>query len=403
MPPVCSGAMNGGRGQGCHGMDRMIQASAVFARSLGSRNKVREYSRWGTIEDGELVGEICVKKQRGIDPPVLPKIHSQGLIDIVKTKKKPGTFKKLEFLGDAYIEFIVSVLLFEKSPMVPKNILVEAVQDMVSNRTLGGLAERCGLLKPGGRVVSEHKAQADIVEAYFGAVALESGISTRFNRLTHGLWHGWHSSSTFLHEVSKQRLVRREFLSPDKIHRWNNRVSVLEEEIGNPERHLMHLRNNSMKDLNRIFNTAKDDHEARFEVEKLEFLGNSALRFFLTKLYIDNLTSHAVGKLARMRDIGLRADKVALLSQRLWKIPTGNLAYNVFRKEKSAANFEPKANHVKQYLGYITATHYLDIQNVSSTKLFQIGWSECEALVKLMYNDHILKEFNKEKARNPTV
>ena len=92
--------------------------------------------------------------------------------------------ERLEFLGDAVLELIISDLLFREHPHLPEGRLTQLRSKIVNARTLSGLASNLylgGLLRlgvgeerTGGR--TRRSLLADSFEAVLGAVYLDGGF-----------------------------------------------------------------------------------------------------------------------------------------------------------------------------------------------------------------------------------
>ena len=94
--------------------------------------------------------------------------------------------ERLEFLGDAVLEFFVSRLIFEKYPQMPEGELTKLRAGAVCEDTLAKKAREIGLGRflrlgkgeesTGGR--SRQSVLADAFEAVIGAVLIDGGISS---------------------------------------------------------------------------------------------------------------------------------------------------------------------------------------------------------------------------------
>lgn len=95
-----------------------------------------------------------------------------------------GTNERLEFLGDAVLEFIVSKELYEKFPQKKEGYLTALRANLVNTENLSKVAKRLGVGKAlflskgeeegGGR--ENPSLLADTVEAIIGAFFLDAGI-----------------------------------------------------------------------------------------------------------------------------------------------------------------------------------------------------------------------------------
>jgi ribonuclease III len=92
--------------------------------------------------------------------------------------------ERLEFLGDAVLDFVVSEVVYEAHPEAPEGDLSKLRASLVKDVSLAELALQLGLgehliLGSGERKAGGHRREsilADALEAIFGAVFLDSGF-----------------------------------------------------------------------------------------------------------------------------------------------------------------------------------------------------------------------------------
>jgi len=97
--------------------------------------------------------------------------------------------ERLEFLGDAVLEFIVSDFIYRRFTNQPEGNLTTLRSSLVKTQTLSGLSQRLGLWrwlklsrgedKSGGR--HNQNILADLFEAVVGAIYLDQGIDTAYD------------------------------------------------------------------------------------------------------------------------------------------------------------------------------------------------------------------------------
>ncbi len=102
--------------------------------------------------------------------------------------------ERLEFLGDALLNFTIAALLYEERPDAPEGDLSRMRARLVRDRTLAQVARELGLgdhlrlgpgeLKSGGYL--RESILADALEAIFGAALLDGGVD-RARRLIESL------------------------------------------------------------------------------------------------------------------------------------------------------------------------------------------------------------------------
>ena len=92
--------------------------------------------------------------------------------------------ERLEFLGDAVLDFVISEVVFRAFPMAPEGDLSRLRASLVKDTSLAALAAELGLgehliLGSGERKTGGHRREsilADALEAIFGAVYLDAGF-----------------------------------------------------------------------------------------------------------------------------------------------------------------------------------------------------------------------------------
>lgn len=95
---------------------------------------------------------------------------------------KPN-YERLEFLGDAFLNFAVADELFRMQPEIPEGRLTEVRAGLVSRRPLAAIARELGLVQhlEVGKGLRENelgseRILADLVEAVLGAVLIDGGV-----------------------------------------------------------------------------------------------------------------------------------------------------------------------------------------------------------------------------------
>lgn len=98
--------------------------------------------------------------------------------------KNNGTNERLEFLGDAILEFVVSLVIYNKFPNEEEGYLTALRANLVNTKNLSQVAEKLNLgaeiylskgeEEGGGR--TNPSLLADTVEAVIGALYLDQGI-----------------------------------------------------------------------------------------------------------------------------------------------------------------------------------------------------------------------------------
>lgn len=111
-----------------------------------------------------------------------------GLLQQALTHRSaPGASnERLEFLGDAVLDIVISEVLFHSLPDAPEGDLSRLRASLVRDTSLAGVAAELGIgeqliLGSGERKTGGHRRQsilADALEALFGAVYLDSDFDT---------------------------------------------------------------------------------------------------------------------------------------------------------------------------------------------------------------------------------
>jgi ribonuclease-3 len=103
---------------------------------------------------------------------------------IYETKRKVPDNQRLEFLGDAVLQLVLSEALYQRLPVSDEGLMTKMRVRLVSEKALSALARRIGLgpeilmgraeAAQGGR--DRDSTLADAMEAVIGAVFLDSGM-----------------------------------------------------------------------------------------------------------------------------------------------------------------------------------------------------------------------------------
>lgn len=101
--------------------------------------------------------------------------------------------ERLEFLGDAVLDFVISDAVFKSRPDAPEGDLSKLRSSLVKDTTLASIAMELGLgehlVLGGGEMKSGgHRREsilADALEAIFGAAFLDSGFDAAKNIIEH--------------------------------------------------------------------------------------------------------------------------------------------------------------------------------------------------------------------------
>lgn len=113
------------------------------------------------------------------------RFRDPGLLDAALTHRSVGrrNNERLEFLGDALLNFVIGRALYDRCPQAPEGVLSRLRANLVKGETLAAIAVDLDLgrslrLGPGARKTGGHRSKsilADALEAVLGAVCLDGG------------------------------------------------------------------------------------------------------------------------------------------------------------------------------------------------------------------------------------
>ncbi len=115
------------------------------------------------------------------------RFHDASLLELALTHPSAGTpnNQRLEFLGDAILEYLISVRLFRQMPKAQEGELTRTRLQLVCEETLSDIARRWGI---GERLRMDHGEErtggrdkpsvlCDAMEAVLAAIWLDGGVS----------------------------------------------------------------------------------------------------------------------------------------------------------------------------------------------------------------------------------
>jgi ribonuclease-3 len=126
------------------------------------------------------------KAERWLDKTLQYRFRDQGLLARALTHRsaKGRNNERLEFLGDAILDFVISEALFRLHPQADEGDLSRLRSALVKDTTLAAIAAELDIgehlvLGSGERKTGGHRRQsilADALEALFGAIYLDGGL-----------------------------------------------------------------------------------------------------------------------------------------------------------------------------------------------------------------------------------
>ena len=124
------------------------------------------------------------KAERWLDNTLHYKFNDVGLFHQALTHRSAtgANNERLEFLGDAVLDLVISEVVFDARPAAPEGDLSKLRSSLVKDSTLAELASDLGIgaylvLGSGEQKSGGHRREsilADALEAIFGAVYLDS-------------------------------------------------------------------------------------------------------------------------------------------------------------------------------------------------------------------------------------
>ncbi|CAK1543104.1 unnamed protein product [Leptosia nina] len=223
-----------------------------------------------------------------------------------ETKSEIKHNERLEFLGDAVVEFISSIHLFKMFPGLAEGGLATYRAAIVQNQHLALLAKNIGLEKymlyaHGSdlcrEVVMRH-AMANCFEALMGGLFLDAGLEITDRVFAQALWHNelilydiWMKERA--HSLQEQEPVGdRQYI---KDFEFLQKLTVFEESIGVKFKHI------------RLLARAFTDRSVGFtnltlgSNQRLEFLGDTVLQLVVSDKLYRYFPDHHEGHLSLLR------------------------------------------------------------------------------------------------------
>jgi ribonuclease-3 len=150
--------------------------------------------RWGRDRAYyAILSDLLGLYPRNIELYKLALLHRSASVELAD-----GTHlnnERLEFLGDAVLEAVVSEYLFVEFPRSDEGVLTRLRSKIVSRQTLNTLAQRIGLDKyviqhTNGSIVQKH-IHGDALEAMIGAIYLDRGYEQVNKLLINKVFHNY--------------------------------------------------------------------------------------------------------------------------------------------------------------------------------------------------------------------
>ena len=281
-----------------------------------------------------------------------------------ETESKVGHNERLEFLGDAVVEFITSVHLFHMFPDLEEGGLATYRAALVQNQHLAILAERLGLEKymlyaHGNDLCHDAElrhAMANCFEALMGAIYLDSGINEADKVFAHALFGQANEDDTALHETwTTIPLHPLQAQEPKGDRHWISSYDLLqklvtfENSTGVEFTHIRLLaRSFSDRSLSNCYLTMGSN-------QRLEFLGDTVLQLVTSDYLYRHFPEHHEGHLSLLRSSMVNNRTQAIVCDDLG-IPN----YAMFSNPRKELKMKDRADLLEALIGAIYVDKDLD-------------------------------------------
>ena len=281
-----------------------------------------------------------------------------------ETESKVGHNERLEFLGDAVVEFITSVHLFHMFPDLEEGGLATYRAALVQNQHLAILAEKLGLEKymlyaHGNDLCHDAElrhAMANCFEALMGAIYLDSGINEADRVFANALFGSGGEDDKDLHETwTTIPLHPLQAQEPNGDRHWISSYNLLqkletfEESSGMEFTHIRLLaRSFSDRSLSNCNLTMGSN-------QRLEFLGDTVLQLVTSDYLYRFFPEHHEGHLSLLRSSMVNNRTQAIVCDDLG-IPN----YAMFSNPRKELKMKDRADLLEALIGAIYVDKDLD-------------------------------------------
>ncbi|KRY89681.1 Ribonuclease 3 [Trichinella pseudospiralis] len=275
--------------------------------------------------------------------------------------------ERLEYLGDAVIEFLTTIHLFYIFPDLEEGALAPYRTLMVQNSHLSKLAAKMGLdefmlFAHGPDLCFEEDmrhAMANAFEAILGAVYLDGGVKVADRVFGRFLFPpDWNKALHWVWFHPPRHPLQQEYPDGDRhlIHQCPTlqKLTEFERRIG--------VRFNHIRLLARAFTRKCVGYNflTLGHNQRLEFLGDSVLQLVTTEYLYKHFPDHQEGHLSLLRSSLVNNRTQAVICDDL-EIPNFILQPPAFlRNEPQELRMKDKADLVEAFLGALFVDHSLD-------------------------------------------
>ncbi|XP_047476126.1 ribonuclease 3-like isoform X1 [Penaeus chinensis] len=278
----------------------------------------------------------------------------------LETESKITHNERLEFLGDAVVEFLTSIHLFHLFPSLEEGGLATYRAAIVQNQHLAVLAEKLGLdqfmlYAHGSDLCHDFElrhAMANCFEALMGAIFLDTGIeeadsvlsSTLFKGedLLHNIWVNYPPHPIQMQEPQGDRKWIKSFPILTNLSKFEESIGV----------HFNHIR---------LLARAFTDRSIGFNNltlgsnQRLEFLGDTVLQLVASEYLYKYFPEHHEGHLSLLRSSLVNNRTQAVVCDDL-----GMTAYAMYSHLKTELKTKDRADLLEAFLGALYIDRGLD-------------------------------------------
>ncbi|XP_068249808.1 ribonuclease 3-like [Palaemon carinicauda] len=278
----------------------------------------------------------------------------------LETESKITHNERLEFLGDAVVEFLTSIHLFHLFPSLEEGGLATYRAAIVQNQHLAVLAEKLGLdqfmlYAHGSDLCHDSElrhAMANCFEALMGAIFLDSGIEEADSVLSTTLFKGEDQLYSIWVNYPPHPLQEQE---PHGDRKWIKafpiltKLSKFEDTIGVNFNHIRLLAR-AFTDRSIGFNNLTLGSNQR-----LEFLGDTVLQLVASEYLYKHFPEHHEGHLSLLRSSLVNNRTQAVVCDDL-----GMTTYAMYSHLKTELKTKDRADLLEAFLGALYIDRGLD-------------------------------------------
>ena len=386
-----------------------LHFEVAFTHSTASENVMdgtnKSHVRASRYRVGKNMNDVPIF-EKGMNRKVKAAKHKRNLFTMINTMKSLPTseaeivdypttenYERIEFLGDAVLEMIVTTHLFFMLPEAKEGILSLFRIPLVANTFLSKVSKKAGLHRhlvvshdvyfnlPGPR----EKMHADILESFLGAIFLDSGI-TEADRIFSQMYFQ-NSGERDLWKNLKPHELQREFPNGDR-HLIKNcetlrKLTELEELTGIKFKHI------SLLARALTSNALGHNFLSRTSNERMEFLGDTVMKLLVTNFIYRHFPVYHENHLSTLRG--------SLVSRYVQEEVTKELRLSEFTLDKLCADLNQH-----QSCNLVTTKRKADLFEAFLAAVFlDQGLETCHRIFKICLFPKIPKLIKNQKWLTP--